>query len=166
MRCIETSLISCCVFYLCISASIIFVSSDIVPSVAPTPIIVCPSGEGYDGTECTSCPIGYWNDGTSLDCYTCTNKPSRSYYTTSGSKNGDCAYKCNAGLTGLTCYTPVQSFIYNMVTLSGVVIIVFCLVCGGTVPRMYMKRGEKLGWWKKVHSDVDTVKTETLNAII
>lgn len=64
----------------------------------------------YDTGKAKSCepvPIGEWS-GQENGKHLCTNKPSKSTYTSNGSNN-NCAYVCNANYSGSNCTANTQS---------------------------------------------------------
>eukprot|EP00002_Diphylleia_rotans_P013953 TRINITY_DN2716_c0_g1_i5.p1 TRINITY_DN2716_c0_g1~~TRINITY_DN2716_c0_g1_i5.p1 ORF type:complete len:1699 (-),score=247.88 TRINITY_DN2716_c0_g1_i5:958-6054(-) len=69
----------------------------------------CPLGRG--GVFCIVCPVGFYNDGSTLDCQECTNAPLSSSYTLMGSPSATCPYTCDNGYYGSNCETIYEAAI-------------------------------------------------------
>jgi hypothetical protein len=118
----------------------------------------CTPGYGNSQTTgqlCQQCVVGFYGIGNSSDpCFKCTNAPTHSTYTTSGWTNSDCPFVCDTGRTTLNCYTPVQNFIFNVLTLAGLGACIAGFFVLVIAPLLFYRLRDKYGWFENKQMDM------------
>jgi hypothetical protein len=85
----------------------------------------CSAGYGNNpstGEICGLCPVGtYSTGGTASSCQSCSNAPPHSTYIDYGQTSSNCNYQCDSGYSTNQCLDQLQIFIFNTLTVGGLV---------------------------------------------
>ncbi len=69
---------------------------------------LCNTDYYKNGNSCSYVGIGYYSPNLNNNIYSCTNKPSNSFYTSAGNGTNNCSWSCNSGYVkdGGICRLP------------------------------------------------------------